>query len=68
MVKSCPPDTNPDAVYGRKKSIIKILLELKKKLIEKQRMEQKNQEIYKYMHDIFGGDVVDLFDLSQGEF
>lgn len=45
-----------------------VRIELKKKLIEKQRMEQKNQEIYKYMHDIFGADIVDLFDLSQGEF
>lgn len=45
-----------------------VRIELKKKLIEKQRMEQKNQEIYKYMHDIFGADVVDIFDLSQGDF
>ena len=37
--------------------------ELKLKLIHKQEMEQDNQKLYSYMHDIFGADVVDLFDL-----
>lgn len=41
-----------------------IRIELKKRLIEKQAMEQKNHEIYKYMHDIFGAEVVNLFDLT----
>lgn len=43
--------------------ITEIRTELKKKLILKQEMEQDNHELYSYMHDIFGADVVDLFDL-----
>nr|WP_318683179.1 hypothetical protein [uncultured Acetatifactor sp.] len=39
-------------------------IDLKKKLIRKQEMEERNQEIYSYMHDVFGADVVDLFDMS----
>lgn len=43
--------------------ITEIRIELKKKLVRKQEMEQDNHELYSYMHDIFGADVVDLFDL-----
>ena len=39
-------------------------IDLKKKLIRKQEMEERNQEIYSYMHDVLGADVVDLFDMS----
>lgn len=42
----------------------KIRIELKKNLIRKQEMEQKNHEIYSYMHDIFGADIVNLFDMT----
>ena len=41
-----------------------VRVELKKRLIEKQQMEQQNQEIYNYMHDIFGAEVVNLFDMK----
>lgn len=44
--------------------VSQIRIDLKKKLIEKQSMEQKNHEIYSYMHDIFGADVIDLFDMT----
>ena len=27
-------------------------------------MEQQNQRIYSYMHDIFGADVVNVFDMQ----
>lgn len=37
--------------------------ELKLKLVHKQEMEQDTQRLYSYMHDIFGADVVDLFDM-----
>lgn len=40
-------------------------IELKKQLIRKQEMEIKNQEIYSYMHDIFGAEVVDMFDIYE---
>jgi len=41
-----------------------IRIELKKRLVEKQEMEQKNQQIYSYMHDVFGAEVLNLFDMS----
>lgn len=44
--------------------VTSIRIELKKRLIHKQEMEQKNFEIYSYMHDIFGAEVVNLFDMK----
>lgn len=44
--------------------IARIRIELKKKLVRKQEMEQTNQEIYSYMHDIFGAEVIELFDMK----
>lgn len=44
--------------------VTKIRIELKKNLIRKQEMEQKNHDIYAYMNAIFGADVVNLFDLQ----
>jgi len=44
--------------------VSEIRVELKKQLIYKQEMEQKNHEIYSYMHDIFGAEVMNLFDLQ----
>lgn len=41
-----------------------VRVELKKKLLEKQAKEQRNHDIYKYMHDIFGADVINLFDMT----
>ncbi|MGN0401058.1 MAG: hypothetical protein ACI4HQ_02205 [Acetatifactor sp.] len=41
-----------------------IRIELKKKLVKKQQLEQQNHEIYSYMHDVFGADVIDLFDMK----
>jgi len=38
--------------------------ELKKQLIRKQEQEIMNQELYAYMHDIFGADVIDMFDMQ----
>lgn len=44
--------------------VASIRVELKKKLIAKQKMETINREMYSYMHNIFGADVVDIFDLQ----
>lgn len=44
--------------------ITMIRKELKKKVIRKQEGELKNHELYSYMHDIFGADVIELFDLK----
>lgn len=38
--------------------------ELKIRLVKKQALEQQNQRIYAYMHDVFGADVVDIFDMQ----
>lgn len=44
--------------------VAKIRVELKKRLIRKQEKEQMNQELYAYMHDILGADVIDIFDME----
>ena len=44
--------------------LAKIRIELKKNVVRKQEYEMSNQEIYSYMHDIFGAEVVDLFDMK----
>lgn len=46
------------------KWIAMIRAELKKRLIRKQEQEQMNQDIYTYMHNIFGPDVINMFDLE----
>lgn len=45
--------------------VAEVRVELKKRLIRKQEMEQQNNRIYSYMHDIFGADVVNMFDMQQ---
>lgn len=45
----------------------KVRIDLKKNLIRKQEMESRNQAIYAYMHDVFGAEVVDLFDMQKEE-
>lgn len=44
--------------------VAKTRVELKKKLIKKQEMEQRNHAIYSYMHDLFGAEVIDMFDMQ----
>lgn len=39
-------------------------IELKKKLIRKQELEQRNHAIYTYMHALFGAEVIDMFDMQ----
>ncbi len=41
-----------------------IRVELKKNLVRKQEMEYQNRQIYSYMHDLFGAEVIDLFDMQ----
>lgn len=38
--------------------------ELKKKVIRKQEKEMMNHQLYSYMHDIFGADVIEIFDMK----
>lgn len=39
-----------------------IRIELKKNIIRKQNRDINNKEIYSYLHDVFGAEVLDLFD------
>ena len=39
-------------------------VQLKKKIIQKQQKEIWNDEMYNYMHSIFGPDVIDMFDMK----
>ncbi len=41
-----------------------IRIELKKNVVRKQQYEQLNQNVYIYMHDIFGAEVIDIFDMA----
>ena len=47
--------------------ITNIRIELKKNIIRKQNRDINNKEIYSYLHDIFGMEVLDLFDLHYDE-
>lgn len=47
--------------------INKTRIELKKRLVRKQEKELMNQELYSYMHDIFGAEVIDIFDMEHQE-
>ena len=40
-------------------------IELKKKTVRKQEKEKKNQELYTYMREFFGPEVVELFDRTK---
>ena len=42
----------------------KVRVELKRQIIRKQEKEIENFDLYSYMHQIFGAEVVDLFDMS----
>jgi len=44
-----------------------IRIELKKNIIRKQNRDINNREIYAYLHDIFGAEVIDIFDIKYEE-
>lgn len=41
-----------------------IRIELKKNIVRKQQYEMQNQNMYTYMHDIFGAEVINIFDMT----
>ena len=47
--------------------INQVRIELKKNIIRKQNREINNREIYSYLHDIFGAEVLDLLDPEYDE-
>ena len=56
--------TNETEIEETAKWVAAIRVELKKRLIRKQEMEQMNQDLYSYMHDIFGAEVIEIFDMK----
>lgn len=59
--------TNAEEIENIGNWIKKIKIELKKNIIIKQVNEQKNEEIYSYMHDVLGPKAIDVFDLKYEE-
>lgn len=55
---------NTEEIQQIESWVKEIRVELKKRLVRKQEMEQQNHEIYSYMHDVFGADVVNVFDMQ----
>lgn len=56
--------TNANEIAEITDWITNIRIELKKNIIKKQNREINNREIYSYMHDIFGKDVINMFDVK----
>ncbi|MEG0963092.1 MAG: hypothetical protein RR139_04375 [Lachnospiraceae bacterium] len=47
--------------------ITRIRIELKKKIIYKQNIDDLNREMYSYLHDILGAQMIDVFDVNVEE-
>lgn len=56
--------TNTEEIGELAEWVKNMRVELKKQLVRKQEKEQQNHTIYSYMHDVFGAEVVELFDLK----
>lgn len=54
---------NTDQIEEIANWIHEIRIQLKKNVVRKQEMEMNNADLYKFMHDIFGPDAMDLFDM-----
>lgn len=59
--------TNNEEIEEIAAWIKQIRIDLKKNIIKKQNREINSKEIYSYMHDIFGAQIIDIFDLKQEE-
>ena len=59
--------TNSEEISEISDWITNVRIELKKNIIKKQNREINNKEIYSYMHDIFGKNVMNLFDVADSE-
>ena len=47
--------------------INQVRIDLKKNIIRKQNRDINNREIYSYLHDIFGAEVINIFDIKYDE-
>ena len=55
---------NTDEIKALDEWISKVRIELKKNVIRLQEREMENYNLYSYMHQIFGPEVIELFDLK----
>ena len=56
--------TNTEDIEKIGEWIKNMRMELKRNILKKQQMEVKNVEMYSYMHDIFGPEVIEIFDIK----
>ena len=56
--------SNTEDIIEIAKWVANIRDELKSNLVKKQEMELYNKQMYSYMHDIFGANVIELFDMK----
>lgn len=55
--------TNSNEIEAITQWINNIRVELKKKVVRKQEKEEANRRLYSYMHDIFGAELLEVFDM-----
>ncbi|MBR1671147.1 MAG: hypothetical protein IJ695_10670 [Butyrivibrio sp.] len=55
---------NTDYIKGLDEWISQVRVELKKNVIRLQEAEMENYNLYSYMHQIFGPEVIDIFDMK----
>jgi len=55
---------NNDEIESISKWVDEMRIELKKKVVQKQQKLKKNQNFYTYMHNIFGAEVINIFDMK----
>lgn len=55
---------NEDDIESLANWVNDIRVELKKNVVRKQELEIQNAIMYSYMHDVFGADVIELFDMK----
>lgn len=55
---------NTEEIEEIEKWVREMRIELKKQLVRKQEKELKNHALYSYMHDIFGAEVIEIFDMK----
>ncbi|MGN0513173.1 MAG: hypothetical protein ACI4GD_02755 [Lachnospiraceae bacterium] len=60
-------NTNREDIELLNKWINNTRIELKKKLVIKQEKELKNNDIYTYMHDLLGPDLIQMFDEADAQ-
>lgn len=55
---------NEEEIAQAAEWIAQTRVELKERLVRKQEQEAMNQGLYSYMHDIFGAEVIEMFDMK----